>query len=84
MEVERRVACHATAIDQAVFVTTNLEKYTSYEDAIKSSIYLNECSNVTTDFIGSRTVTSKLQAPKHTEDSNFWYEKFGFISKLDL
>ena len=28
-EVERSIACCATAIDQAVFVATDLEKYTS-------------------------------------------------------
>ena len=60
---------------------TDLEKYTSYEDAIKSN-KLNESSNFATDFKGSRTVTSKLQAPEHTEDSNFWSKKFGFISRL--
>ena len=38
VEVECSVACHATAIDWAVFVTTDLEKFTSYEDAIKHNI----------------------------------------------
>ena len=38
MEVECSVACHATAVDQAMFVMTDLKKYTSYEDAIKSNI----------------------------------------------
>ena len=38
VEVERSVACRATAIDRAVFVATDLEKYTSYEDAIKSNM----------------------------------------------
>ena len=50
MEVERSIASHATAIDQAAFVTTDLEKYTSYEDAIKSNIQLNESSNLAVDF----------------------------------
>ena len=50
----------ATAIDLAVLVATDLERYTSYEDAIKSNALLNESSNFATDFKGSRTVTSKL------------------------
>ena len=37
-EVEHSVASRATAIDRAVFVATDLEKYTSYEDAIKRNI----------------------------------------------
>ena len=59
--------CHAIRIDQAVFVTTGLKKYTSYEEATDS--YVNE----------SRTVTSKLQVPEHTEGRNYRYKKFGFI-----
>ena len=57
MKVGRSVACRATAIDQAVFVSTDLEKYTSYEDAIKSNVQLNESSNFATDFKGSSTIT---------------------------
>ena len=34
-KVERSVASRATVIDWAVFVTTDLKKYTSYEDVIK-------------------------------------------------
>ena len=49
-EVERSIASRATAINQAVFVATDLEKYTSYKDAIKSNIQLNESSNFATDF----------------------------------
>ena len=49
-EVEHSIASRATAIDQAVFVATDLEKYTSYKDAIKSNIQLNESSNFATDF----------------------------------
>ena len=66
----------------AMFVVTDLEKYTSYKVAIKSNIQLNESFNFATDFKGSRTVTSKLQAPEHTKGSNFQYKKFGFITKL--
>ena len=35
MRQKLNVMCHATIIDWALFVTTDLEKYTSYEDAIK-------------------------------------------------
>ena len=38
MRQKLNIASLTTAIDRAVFVTTNLEKYTSYEDAIKSNI----------------------------------------------
>ena len=38
-------APYTSVIDQAVFVSTDLEKYTSYEDAIKSNVQLNESSN---------------------------------------
>ena len=71
MEVEHSVASHATTIDKAVFVATDLEKYTSYEDAIKSNIQLNECFNYTTDFKVSRTITYKLQAREQTVGSHF-------------
>lgn len=37
-EVERSGVCCATAIDQAMFITTDIEKYASYQDAIKSNI----------------------------------------------
>ena len=30
------MACRATAINQAVFVASDLEKYASYEDIIKA------------------------------------------------
>ena len=43
-----------------MFVATDLEKYTSYEDAIKSNIQLNECSNFATNVKGSRAITYKL------------------------
>ena len=36
VEVERSVVSRATAIDGAVLVATDLEKYTSYEDTIKA------------------------------------------------
>ena len=67
VEVKRSIASHTTAIDRAMFVATDLEKYTSYEDAIKSNIQLNESSNFATDFKGSITITYKLQAREHTE-----------------
>ena len=38
VEVECSIVCHATAVNWAMFVTTDLEKFTSYEDAIKSNI----------------------------------------------
>ena len=38
VEVECSVACHAAAVEWAVFVTTDLKKFTSYKDAIKSNI----------------------------------------------
>ena len=38
LEVEHSAACRATAIDQAVFVATDLQKYTSCKDAIKSNV----------------------------------------------
>ena len=72
----------ATAIYGAVLVATDLEKYTSYEDTIKSNIQLNESSNFATDFKGSRTITYKLQAREQTEGSHFRCRKFSFISKL--
>ena len=50
MEVEHSVASCTTTIDRAVFVATDLEKYTSYEHAIKSNIQLNESSNFAADF----------------------------------
>ena len=65
-----------------MFVATDLEKYTSYEDAIKSNVSLNESSNFATDFKGSRTVTSKLQAPEQTESSNFRYKSSGLSPSL--
>ena len=34
-----------TAIDRAKFIATDLGKYTSYKDKIKSSVELNESSN---------------------------------------
>ena len=33
-EVERSVVCRAIAVDRAVFVASDLEKYTSYAEAI--------------------------------------------------
>ena len=46
-------------------------------DRYKDAIILNESSNFAADFKGSRTVTSKLQAPEHSEGTNIRYEKFG-------
>ena len=66
---------------RSMFVATDLEKYISYEDAIKSNILVNESSNFTTDFKRSRTVTFKLE---QIEGRNFRYKKFRFISKLVL
>ena len=83
-EVERSIASRATAIDRTVFVATDLEKYTTYGDVIKSNIQLNESSNFATDFKGSRTITCKLQAREQTEGSHFRCRKFSFISKLVL
>ena len=45
----------------AVFVVTDLEKYTSYKVAIKSNIQLNESFNFATDFKGSRTTSYRHQ-----------------------
>ena len=39
---------------------TDLEKYTSYEDEMKSSVELNESSNFHTDFKPDISCTAKL------------------------
>jgi len=40
VHIDNEVECHevhdSIAIDKAVFITTDLEKYTSYEDEIKA------------------------------------------------
>ena len=48
------------AIDRAEFIATNLEKYTSYEDEINSSVELNDCSNFHADFKPKINCTAKL------------------------
>ena len=42
------------------------------------------CSNLAADSKGNRAVTAELQVPEHTEDSDFWFEKFTFVWKLVL
>ena len=59
-EVERYGALGAIAINRAEFIATDLEKYTSYEDEIKSSVELNESSNLLTNFKQGISCTAKL------------------------
>ena len=44
------MGCKTLAIDRAEFIVTDLEKYTSYEDEINSSVELKESSNFHADF----------------------------------
>ena len=61
---EPEVECYgeqdSIAIDRAEFIVTDLKKYTSYEDEIKSSVKLNESSSFHTDFKPDINCTAKL------------------------
>ena len=48
------------AIDKAVFIVTDLKKYTSYEDEIKSCVELKKRSNFDAGFKPDRNFTAKL------------------------
>ena len=59
-EVERYAAYNSIAMYKAVFIGTDLEKYTSYEDEVKSCVELKESSNFDADFKLDRNFTAKL------------------------
>ena len=48
------------AINRVEFIVTDLEKYTSYEDEIKSSVELKESSNFHAGFKLDINCTAKL------------------------
>ena len=57
MNVTRR---KSIVIDRADFIATDLGKYTSYENEIKSSVELNNSSNFHTNFKLGISCTAKL------------------------
>ena len=67
----------ATAIDEAMFIATDLYKYTRCEDAIKSS--LKKALTSLQIFKGNRTVIAMLRTSEYTKGSEFWYDKIRFI-----
>ena len=83
-EVERYGAQDSIAINRAKFIVTDPEKYTSYEDEIKSSIELKECSNFHADFKPDINCTAKLQVPEQIESCDFRCDNFWSISEVLL